>query len=332
MELHHYDEVTSYNNRYYIAEHERAEYELTNEHIHVMLHQEDTSYAPCVDYTSEEEEGGHPKSINNWWRQMVCEWAFDVADHFGYSREIVSLTMNYLDRYTSAFFVDKDAELCKKRFQLSSAACLLISAKITGAFQSDKERIRRLRTSTLVELGCGLFSVEAIEQMEKEVFSVLRWRINPPTAIRFISHFMQLFPKYGRSGAVPKTVIISIFEKARYLSELSVGVAFLAIKCKQSAVAVASLLNAMECISIGSLPQDVRTSFAHKLTSVTRVPSNSSEITTIRKLLREACPNLSEVAPFVSGVVSDDDDGDAVRRGPLCLSGKMIGQKRRRAS
>ncbi len=69
------------------------------DHIAVMLKQESAQYSPCFDYLSVHRDL-QPSSehVNENWRRKICEWAFEVTDHFGFDREVVSIALNYLDR------------------------------------------------------------------------------------------------------------------------------------------------------------------------------------------------------------------------------------------
>ena len=35
--------------------------------------------------------------INEVWREKICEWSYQVIDHFDFSREVVSVSIHYLD-------------------------------------------------------------------------------------------------------------------------------------------------------------------------------------------------------------------------------------------
>ena len=64
--------------------------------IAVMLEQEQTHYSPCYDYTSALKN--NTDGINENWRQKIAEWVFKVVDLLKFDREVVSITLNYLDR------------------------------------------------------------------------------------------------------------------------------------------------------------------------------------------------------------------------------------------
>ena len=93
--------------------------------------------------------------INDVWREKICEWCYQVVDHFEFNREIVSIAMSYLDRYLMT------RQVTKKIFQLAAMTCLYLAIKL---YES-----RRLRISSLIELSRGYFSPEHINAMEESI-------------------------------------------------------------------------------------------------------------------------------------------------------------------
>lgn len=93
--------------------------------------------------------------INEFWREKICEWSFQVIDHFDFSREIVSISLNYLDRYLSVCIVNK------KKFQLAAVTCIYIALKLYGSSS--------LKISSFVELSRGYFTVDHIIAMEDSI-------------------------------------------------------------------------------------------------------------------------------------------------------------------
>eukprot|EP00957_Ditylum_brightwellii_P196352 14960129-Ditylum_brightwellii.AAC.1 len=61
-----------------------------------MLHQEVTAYPCCENYAIDINLPRSPciqskdmkGTINDKWRQKICEWAFEVVDYFEYNREV----------------------------------------------------------------------------------------------------------------------------------------------------------------------------------------------------------------------------------------------------
>lgn len=95
--------------------------------------------------------------INDVWREKICEWSYQVIDHFDFSREVVSVSMHYLDRFLAT------RPCNKKIFQLAAMTCLFLAIKL---YEPGK-----LSMQSMVELSRGYFKVEQMVAME---ISVLR--------------------------------------------------------------------------------------------------------------------------------------------------------------
>ena len=93
--------------------------------------------------------------VNDDWRSKICEWSYQVLDHFDYDREIVAVSLNYLDRYLCRRPVNK------RTFQLVAMTTLYMACKI---YDHNK-----LRMSSLIELSRGYFTEEHIAAMEMSV-------------------------------------------------------------------------------------------------------------------------------------------------------------------
>lgn len=98
-------------------------------------------------YSSSQSNG-----INESWREKICEWSYQVVDHFDFSREVVSISISFLDRYLSVRAVDK------RLFQLAAMTSLYMTIKIY-------ER-GTLSMSSMIDLSRGFFMVEHMSAME----------------------------------------------------------------------------------------------------------------------------------------------------------------------
>jgi lipoyl(octanoyl) transferase len=94
--------------------------------------------------------------INEVWREKICEWSYQVIDHFDFSREVVSISIHYLDRYLSARPVNK------KVFQLAAMTSLYLAIKLY-------EPAGTLSMKSMIELCRGFFLVEQMEEMEMTI-------------------------------------------------------------------------------------------------------------------------------------------------------------------
>jgi Cyclin, C-terminal domain/Cyclin, N-terminal domain len=160
-----------------------------------------------------------------------CRLIFHVVvDHFDLNREVVSIAMNHLDRFLGAFSGTVDKNL----FQLLAMTCLYLSIKLN----EYKHLLIQGSTSsmdTILQLSRGFFSLEKMEKMEYEVLQLLRWHVHPPTPQLFVKHFL-----FFLSVSEPE-----VHDLAQFMVELSV-MDYYFVSYKQSEVAIASLLNAME--------------------------------------------------------------------------------------
>jgi len=167
------------------------------------------------------------------WRERICEWSYQVADHFDLPRDIVYVTLNYLDRVCS---VSSGVELLrdKGRFQLLAMTTLCIAIKVHGEMDTSVPRAESLIVDTILRLGRDQFKVQELEAMEIDALQQLEWLLHPPTPQMFVSYFIELFCTEAKS---------ELNDVALYLVELSVHDYFF-IASKPSVTALAALSNA----------------------------------------------------------------------------------------
>lgn len=164
--------------------------------------------------------------INELWREKICEWCYQVVDHFDFNREVVSVAMSYLDRYLATRTVNR------RIFQLAAMTALYLAIKLYEP--------GRLRMSSLIDLSRGYFMAEHIVTMEDSMLQSLGWHVHPPTPMAFCRDFMRLVSDKIEPGAKR-----DISELGRFMTELSVCDYWFVTK-KPSSIALASLVNAME--------------------------------------------------------------------------------------
>lgn len=112
------------------------------------------SDAPSNSSTTSSQSSG---TINESWREKICEWSYSLVDHYDYSREIVSISISLLDRYLSVRAVDK------RLFQLAAMTTLYMTIKIyeRGA----------LSINSLIELSRGYFTPATIVSFERNLLA-----------------------------------------------------------------------------------------------------------------------------------------------------------------
>lgn len=321
----------------------------TMDHLSRLLDQEKTHYAPCMDYLAVIAETPRPSSptdtisssisslacsnlnsgdrVNEAWRRKLCEWCFEVVDHFGMEREVVSVAMNYLDRIVAKTMEDEGSEyqMVKRQFQLIAVSSLYIAVKLHGETEDlDMDR-RRLNVDVFVELSRGFFQAETLEAMELNILFTLQWHLNPPTPLKFIASLMHLIPSWSaheyESHAPFRTIFKALFDISMYLTELSVCVSTFTFHSKNSIVAYASILCAMEALEDTlPLPYEVRVQFLNNVAEATGLLPETEKVRCVRNLLMELCPSIGErdVASLI--MMGGPEEEDAGKSSPVCVS------------
>jgi hypothetical protein len=110
---------------------------------------------PPVASTTSSSTSSSSSGINEIWREKICEWSYQVIDHFAFSREVVSISIHYLDRYLATRPVNK------KMFQLAAMTTLYIAIKLYEP--------GRLSMPSMIELSRGYFLVEQMAAMERSI-------------------------------------------------------------------------------------------------------------------------------------------------------------------
>lgn len=168
--------------------------------------------------------------INKHWREKICEWAYQVVDHFDLNREVVSTAMSHLDRFLGVYHGTVDKNL----FQLLAMTCLYLSIKL-NEYKHLLIPGSKSSMDTILQLSRGFFTLKEMEKMEYEVLQRLQWHVHPPTAQLFVKHFLFFLSVEEHE----------LHDLAQFMIELSVMDYFF-VSYKPSEIAMAALLNSME--------------------------------------------------------------------------------------
>mmetsp|Transcript_4162 Transcript_4162/g.4724 ORF Transcript_4162/g.4724 Transcript_4162/m.4724 type:complete len:321 (-) Transcript_4162:1343-2305(-) len=210
--------------------------------------------------------------INELWREKICEWSYQVIDHFDFNREIVSISLDYLDRYLSTRPVNR------KIFQLAAMTTLYLAIKL---YESSS-----LKMSSFIELSRGYFSTEHIIAMEGAILRALDWHVHPPTAFTAVKYFMILLPNSNSSSNSTHNIYNEVRELSRFMTELSVCDYFFVQK-KPTSIGLAALLTALELIGKGNLTQESIDTFLSNVVNVAGCDYNSSQVLECKARLKE---------------------------------------------
>jgi lipoyl(octanoyl) transferase len=119
------------------------------------LHRETLSVPTPCSSVSAASSTTSSSGINEVWREKICEWSYQVVDHFDFSREVVSISISFLDRYLSTRQVDK------KLFQLAAMTTLYLAIKLYEP--------GTLSMHSMIELSRGYFMTEQMAVMEMAI-------------------------------------------------------------------------------------------------------------------------------------------------------------------
>jgi lipoyl(octanoyl) transferase len=222
------------------------------------------SAASAASTSSSTSAGG----VNEDWRSKICEWSYQVIDHFDYDREIVAVSLSYLDRYLCVKPVNK------RQFQLVAMTTLYLACKLYDH--------TKIRMSALIELSRGYFTEEHITAMEESILTKLGWMVHPPTPLTFTRHLVLLLPP---NACIP-SVWHDMMEVTKFLTELAVIDYFFAPK-KKSCVGLAALLTAMDGVDEHRLSGESRRIFMRNVYEQSGIDCHSEEVQECYQRLRQ---------------------------------------------
>ena len=200
--------------------------------IAIMRIQEETTYK-VKDYIAESAlvRKRASKPVDSDCRVKMCEWCYQVVDFCKFRRETVGIGMSYLDRYLCT--PKGRSALCnRKEYQLAAMTALYIAIKLHEPLEME--------TSLLADLSRGCYTEMEFVHMEQTMLQAIKWRVNGPTSLAFVAHFLSFLP-----SSVHPDVAESIMEYARFQTELAIAEQDL-ISVRPSYIALAALMNAVE--------------------------------------------------------------------------------------
>lgn len=223
--------------------------------------------------------------LNEQWREKICEWCYQVVDHFDYNREVVNVAMSYLDRYLAQCTVNR------RIFQLVGMTSLYLAIKL---FEGN-----HLHLPSLVGISRGYFHAEHILAMEETMLHALSWQCHPPTSRAFCWEMMRLVPP-----EISSRIRHDVGNLALFLTELSVCDYYFVTR-KPSSIAVASIINAIELMGPKKVEPKCKIDFLQNVVHIGIDIANDDEIIECYERLREM---------YIEGgyTPSEDEDEDDV--------------------
>jgi len=208
------------------------------DHLDAMVDQETRIYAYSnkAEYIERHEVGsitpckslGDPSYIKR--RKSICEWFYNVVDHFEMKRETCFIAISFLDRYIKS--VGKFDIISE--YRLASISSLYLAIKINEPIQ--------LTALTFMEMSRGIFSAEDIITREGRILHILNWSVNRPTPQAFSQYYLHLL---STSMSLPQCSHRPVKEYSCYLIEISATDDFF-IFIPSYAIAISSIIVAFE--------------------------------------------------------------------------------------
>ncbi len=249
--------------------------------------------------------------VTEQWRRRLCEWMFEVVDHFSFDREVVSVAFDYLDRSVSLACGSPESgkALSKREYQLYAVTSLYLAIKVHGEMDGSTGERLKLRISAFQDLSRGFFSVETIEGKERDLLSLFQWRVNPPTCVQFVSYFLRLLPEWDPRDfeCTRENLVCQIFDIAKYLTELSLFCSKFTFDYKPSMVAFGAIICAIDSMQTAApLPVGIQVQFLLNIREVSySLTPDCSGIRDIESSLKKLAPRMfTSIIPPLPRTVS----------------------------
>lgn len=202
--------------------------------LEALCHQESRGYL-VQDYLGEAAlnvSSVGPLHVDASTRSSMIQWCNNLVDFCNYDRDTTASAVSCLDRFMST----RDGiQLCfsSEQFQLAAMCALYTTAKV-------HER-QALEPASIAKLSRGMHTTENVEAMERRMLKALQWRVNAPTAMRFVHLFLDLIPAH-MLGDATKQVILELVKYQINLALLDYQLS----QHRSSHLALAALLNAID--------------------------------------------------------------------------------------
>lgn len=266
------------------------------DHIAIMRVQEETTYK-VADYLAESVQirKAAAKPVDADCRVKMCEWCYQVVDFCKFRRETVAIGMSYLDRYLC--LPEGRSALCnRKEYQLAAMTALYIAIKMHEPLEME--------TSLLADLSRGCYGEMEFVHMEEKMLLALQWRVNGPTALGFVQHFIALMPS-SLGGVVSE----AIMDYARYQIELAIS-DHKFVSTKSSELALAAIMNSIEGMDVELVPTKLQGKFLRRVEKIANlmVDDVHTTQTELSMLLVDVVANEVEISTESEEEEDEDEE------------------------
>lgn len=169
--------------------------------------------------------------IDEYCREQIVEWSFRVVDYFHIDREVVAVSLSFLDRFLATCCCDRTS------FKLAATTTLHLAVKLLYPCKLADLGI-------LSDLSRGEFDMYDVCKMEGIILQSLSWNLHPPTSIAISSILLDFFFA-SRIVTITSCDLDDIYDVSSFFCELAVCDYFFVL-IKPSIIALAAILNALE--------------------------------------------------------------------------------------
>jgi len=174
---------------------------------------------------------GNEARIDEYCREQIVEWSFRVVDYFRIDREVVALSISFLDRFLATCRCDRTSFKLAATTTLNLAVKLLYPCKLADL-------------GILSDLSRGEFDMRDVADMENHVLRALNWHLHPPTPVAFASLLLDYIFCYP-TMEVSAADLDDIYDVSSFFGDLAVCDYFF-VPMRSSSIAFACVLNALE--------------------------------------------------------------------------------------
>jgi len=232
--------------------------------------------------------------------RTVCEWWYQITDHYNFDREVVYVALNYFIRYSRVLMEQSNDSITTDMQKKIAIASLYVAIKVHSTGEED---VVDARTRALSRLLFGYSEPRDILDMEKDMLQALDWRLNPPTMHQFAYSYSQLHPLCKTDTQLTDY----LFEMTRYQVELAIFYPELMMNYKSSVIAYAAMLRVEEVFNDRVLPSELREKFLSLQSTLNADPSHVQEaMFAIETLI----PNLPDYEEYMRMLLPNRGDRD----------------------
>ncbi|KAL7510691.1 hypothetical protein ACHAXN_007557, partial [Cyclotella atomus] len=190
----------------------------------------------CFDDSStstafDDRDARHLSQQKKYWRDKIVAWMYHVVDQHDLDRELVEISLNYMDRYLAEQSIHDSSG-----FQLAGMTSLYLAIKI---FRHEG---RGASMRSFVKLAEGAYNELDFVDMEQSILDTLEWRVHPPTTLAFLDLLLLLLPQGACDTSFTRH---ALYERIKFLLELCVTVPFFFTK-NPSHNAIAACIEVMQ--------------------------------------------------------------------------------------